>query len=203
MGNFSSLGKFPVSTFLLNSAFKVSEQLFQLIFKICSGIFLNIEDFFVLKLRNSFSILDKETSLNKSGDNFQILIWFLYLKVALSTGSKTSFELFVRYEFSIMLTVLVAFWKKLLNSSDTNLSSDIIFSLSALSVILLIMLRFSEKMCWMFFQNVLFSVMLILLVYGRMFCVIFCIIYYCWSFTCCLSWVLGSSSKCSQLKSFL
>ena len=25
----------------------------------------------------------------------------------------------------------------------------------------------------------------------------------CWSFTCCSSWTLGSSSKCSQLKSFL
>ena len=25
----------------------------------------------------------------------------------------------------------------------------------------------------------------------------------CWSFTCCLSWNLGLSSKCSQLKSFL
>ena len=24
----------------------------------------------------------------------------------------------------------------------------------------------------------------------------------CWSFTCCLSWSLGSSSKCSKLKSF-
>ena len=24
----------------------------------------------------------------------------------------------------------------------------------------------------------------------------------CWSFTCCLSWTLGSSSKCSQLKFF-
>ena len=25
----------------------------------------------------------------------------------------------------------------------------------------------------------------------------------CWSFTCCFSWTLGSSSKCGQLKSFL
>ena len=25
----------------------------------------------------------------------------------------------------------------------------------------------------------------------------------CWSFPCCLSWTLGSSSKCSQLKSFI
>ena len=25
----------------------------------------------------------------------------------------------------------------------------------------------------------------------------------CWSFTCCISWTLDSSSKCSQLKSFL
>ena len=25
----------------------------------------------------------------------------------------------------------------------------------------------------------------------------------CWSFTCCISWTLGSSSYCSQLKSFL
>ena len=27
--------------------------------------------------------------------------------------------------------------------------------------------------------------------------------HHCWSFTCCLFWTLGSSSKCSQLKSFL
>ena len=40
--NFSSLGKFPVSTILLNSAFKVSEQLFLLIFTIFAGIFLNV-----------------------------------------------------------------------------------------------------------------------------------------------------------------
>ena len=25
---------------------------------------------------------------------------------------------------------------------------------------------------------------------------------FCWSFTCCLSWTVGSSSKCSQFKSF-
>ena len=46
--NFSLFGKFPVSTVLLRSAFKVSEQLFLLIFKIFAGIFLN--GIFVLRL---------------------------------------------------------------------------------------------------------------------------------------------------------
>ena len=63
--NFSSVGIVLVSTVFLNSAFKVSQQLFLPIFKIFAGIFLN--DLFVLRLLNCFSISDKETLLNKNG----------------------------------------------------------------------------------------------------------------------------------------
>ena len=76
--------------------------------KIFTGIFLNVEEFFVLRLLHSFLISDKVTSLNKSGvttpNEFlivKILGWFLDLKTALSSGSKPSFTLLLNKNFQL------------------------------------------------------------------------------------------------------
>ena len=59
-----------------------------------------------------------------------------------------------------MLRVLMTFWKNVFDSSDTNLSTDIIiFSLSSTIVLLLVILQFLEQIRCMFFQNVLLLVL--------------------------------------------
>ena len=59
-----------------------------------------------------------------------------------------------------MLRVLMTFWKNVFDSSDTNLSTDIIiFSLSSTIVLLLVILQFLEQIRCMFFQKVLLLVL--------------------------------------------
>ena len=131
---------------------------------------MSVEDFFVVRLLNSFSISNKETSLNKNGavarNAFlivKILRIFLYLSDSYTWKLLYLLKLHLRcllvMNFQLCWKCWCHFEKKLFNSSDSNLSSDIIFSLSPTSVILLALLRFLEAIGWLFFQNVLLSVM--------------------------------------------
>ena len=58
------------------------------------------------------------------------------------------------------MKVFVAFWKKLFSSSDTNVSSDRMFSSLSSRVILCANFLFSER-GWMFYQKALLSVILL------------------------------------------
>ena len=60
---FEFIWKFPVSTVLVNNAFKISEQQLLLLFKTLA--ILNARALFALRLLNSSSMSDRETWLNK------------------------------------------------------------------------------------------------------------------------------------------
>ena len=61
---FEFIWKFPVSTVLVNNAFKISEQQLLLLFKTLA--ILNARALFALRLLNSSSMSDRETWLNKN-----------------------------------------------------------------------------------------------------------------------------------------
>ena len=81
---------------------------------------------------------------------------FLFVLIALSTGSVILELRSTIYEFSLIFTVFVAFWKKLFSSCDTTLFC----SLSS-KIILFANLVFSEKIGWIFFQKTLLSVIVL------------------------------------------
>ena len=85
----------------------------------------------------------------------------LYVLIVLSTGSVILKLESTIYEFSLIFRVFVAFWKKLVSSSDTKVSSDRMFSSLSSRVILFANFLFSEKRVWMFFQKALLSVTLL------------------------------------------
>ena len=117
---------------------------------------------------NSFSMSGKDASLKENVLSFatlhcvnKMLGWFLNLSIALLTGSVMSLLLSTMYVlFSVIPRSFVAFLKRLFISSATSLSLGSMSSFSFTSVILLTLFRFSEKKGWMFFQNVLLSVIL-------------------------------------------
>lgn len=61
---FEFIWKLPVSTVLVNNAFKISEQQLLLLFKTLA--ILNARALFALRLLNSSSMSDRETWLNKN-----------------------------------------------------------------------------------------------------------------------------------------
>ena len=70
------------------------------------------------------------------------------------------FKIWLNFTLQSM-RVFVAFWKKLFSFSDTNVSSDKMFSSLSSRVILFVNFLFSEKRGWMFFQKALLSVILL------------------------------------------
>ena len=99
--NFS--GKLGVKIILFNNFVKTSEQLSLLAFKAFGVIFLIVLAFLEVRLLNSFSISDTETSVRANNSDIVILFlinmilrWFLYLKIAFFTWSSISFDSSVR-----------------------------------------------------------------------------------------------------------
>ena len=105
------------------------------ILKFLVGILPNIVALFEFSSLNCFPISLTETTLNEIWSTFsnfsfmsKILGWFLYLLIALSTGSIILELESIIYEFSLIFRVFVAFWKQLFSSSATKVSSDLMFS---------------------------------------------------------------------------
>ena len=84
-----------------------------------------------------------------------MLEWFLYVLIALSTGSVILDLKSTIYEFSLIFRVFVSFWKKMFSSSDTKVSSDRIFSSLSSRVVLSANFLFSQKKFGCFFQKAL------------------------------------------------
>ena len=117
---------------------------------------------------NSFFMSDKDASLKENFLSFATLLgidkilWsFLNLEIASLTRSVISLLLSAISVFSFIPRLFVPFLKTLFILPATTLSLHSMSSFSLTNVILLTVLHFSEKKGWIFFQNVLFLVILL------------------------------------------
>ena len=117
---------------------------------------------------NSFSVSIIETSLNEELTTFsnfslisKMMSWILYVLIALTTGSLILELESSIYEFTLIFSVFVAFWKKIFSFSDTKVTSDIMFSSLFSRIIFFANFLFSGKRGWMFFQKALLSTVLL------------------------------------------
>ena len=142
-----------------------------------------------LKLASTYKTLGQEVDF-----------WFQCLKTQLVLFEQPNITA------AIMLKWLGLFFSKnhLLRSqrfsSKFNLGSHIISVAKTVSkktgALICSMMFLSPKVALHLFKSIIWPCM-------KYFCHIWAGVYNCWSFTCCLSWTLDSSTKCSQLKSFV
>ena len=117
---------------------------------------------------NSFFMSDKDASLKEHALSFATLLgidkmlgWFLNLSIASLTRSVMSLLLSAISVISFILRLFVPFLKTLFILPATTLSLHGMTSFSLTNAIWLTVLRFSEKTGSIFFQNLLFLVILL------------------------------------------
>ena len=117
---------------------------------------------------NCFFVSDKDALLKENVLSFATLLgidkmlgWFLNLSIASLTKSGMSLLLSAIPVFSFIPRLFVPFLKTLFILPATTLSLHSMSSFSLTNVIWLTVLRFSAKKGWIFFQNVLFLVILL------------------------------------------